>query len=129
VHLIIRAAQDRRIGAADQPALLFAFADGLPEQGRLALMIPASPGPRARAAELAVENLNLDLLGQLVRSVPSDVRGVRERFNGLKLRFSGMEARFAAAEGRFSGMEHRLHELENKVDMVIDLLRDLRAGR
>jgi DDE family transposase len=54
VHLIIRAAQDRRIGAADQPALLFAFADGLPEQGRLALMIPASPGRRARAAELAV---------------------------------------------------------------------------
>ena len=55
VHLLIRAAQDRRIeAAADQPALLFAFADALPEQGRLALTIPAAPGRKARAAELAV---------------------------------------------------------------------------
>ena len=55
VHLLIRAAQDRRIeAAADQPALLFAFADALPEQGRLALTIAAAPGRKARAAELAV---------------------------------------------------------------------------
>jgi hypothetical protein len=56
VHLIIRAAQDRRIGAADEPApaLLFAFADALPEQGRLALTIPAAPGRKARATELAL---------------------------------------------------------------------------
>lgn len=57
LHLVVRVAQDRRIETdAEEPAsaLLFAFADALPERGRLALTIPASPGRKARPAELAV---------------------------------------------------------------------------
>jgi hypothetical protein len=55
VHLIVRAAQDRRIEvAAAGPGLLFSFADALPERDRLAVTIPAAPGRKARAAELAV---------------------------------------------------------------------------
>ncbi len=57
VHLLVRVAQDRRIETdAEGPAsaLLFAFSDGLPERGRLALTIPAAPGRKARPAQLAV---------------------------------------------------------------------------
>lgn len=57
VDLVVRVAQDRRIetaGAAPAGARLFAFADALPERGRLALTIPAAPGRKARQAELAV---------------------------------------------------------------------------
>lgn len=57
VHLVVRVAQDRRIETdAREPAsaLLFAFADALPERGRLTLTIPAAPGRKARTAELAV---------------------------------------------------------------------------
>lgn len=57
VNLLVRAAQDRRIETASHEqanGMLFGFADVLPEQGRLALTIPAAPGRKARAAELAV---------------------------------------------------------------------------
>ena len=54
VHLLVRLAQDRRIETGTHEQLLFAFADALPEQGRLALTIPAAPGRKARMAELAV---------------------------------------------------------------------------
>ena len=55
VHLLTRVAQDRRIQtAADQAASLFAFSDGLPEQARLVVNIPAAPGRKARTAQLAL---------------------------------------------------------------------------
>lgn len=57
VHQIVRACQDRQIetDVEDQAtALLFSFADGLPEQGRFTVNIPAAPGRKARVAELAV---------------------------------------------------------------------------
>lgn len=56
-HLIVRACQNRRIEAdAEEQASerLFSFIDGLPEQGRLALTIPAAPGRKARATEFAL---------------------------------------------------------------------------
>jgi len=57
VDLIVRACQNRRIQAEGEdaaPARLFAFIDGLPEQGRFAVNIPAAPGRPARVAELAL---------------------------------------------------------------------------
>lgn len=57
VHQITRACQNRRLETATQAAasaLLFPFIDGLPEQGRLSVQIPAAPGRKARTAELAV---------------------------------------------------------------------------
>jgi hypothetical protein len=56
VDLIVRAAQNRRLGAAGDPdsQLLFDFVDDLPEQGRLAATIPAAPGRKARTTELAL---------------------------------------------------------------------------
>lgn len=55
VHLLTRVAQDRRIKtAADENASLFAFSDGLPEQARLVVNIPAAPGRKPRTAELAL---------------------------------------------------------------------------
>jgi hypothetical protein len=56
VHLIVRACQNRKIqtGDADQIDLLFSHVDGLPEQGRLTVKIPAAPGRKARVTELAV---------------------------------------------------------------------------
>lgn len=54
VDLIVRACQNRRIEAQDEPGLLFAFIDARPEQSRFAVTIPAAPGRRARDAELAV---------------------------------------------------------------------------
>jgi len=55
-HLIVRACQDRLITAEtmDSSALLFGFVDSIPEQGRFCVEIPAAPGRRKRAAELAV---------------------------------------------------------------------------
>lgn len=56
MHLIVRACQNRRIETDDeeQVGLLFAHVDGLPEQGRLIVEIPAAPGRQARTSELAV---------------------------------------------------------------------------
>jgi IS4 transposase len=56
VHLIVRACQDRLIAAEamETSALLFGFIDGIPEQGRFSVKIPAAPGRKARVAELAV---------------------------------------------------------------------------
>jgi Transposase DDE domain len=56
MHLIVRACQNRQIEteSADQPGLLFCYADGLPEHGRFKANIPAAPGRKARVAELAV---------------------------------------------------------------------------
>ncbi len=54
VELIVRACQNRRIEAQNEPGLLFAFIDAQPEQSRFATTIPAAPGRRARNAELAV---------------------------------------------------------------------------
>lgn len=56
VQLIVRACQNRGIvlpGDAGD-GLLFAFVDGLPEQGRFTVKLPAAPGRKARTAELAV---------------------------------------------------------------------------
>lgn len=56
VHLIVRACQNRTIetGDADQIKRLFDHVDGLPEQHRLEVKIPAAPGRKARKAEIAV---------------------------------------------------------------------------
>jgi hypothetical protein len=55
VHLLTRVAQDRRIKtAAGGAAALFSFSDGLPEQARFVVTIPAAPGRRRRTAELAL---------------------------------------------------------------------------
>lgn len=56
VHLIVRACQNRQIETdrEDPISLLFPHVDGLPEQGRLEVKIPAAPGRKARVAELAV---------------------------------------------------------------------------
>jgi hypothetical protein len=56
VHLVVRACQDRLIvaEATDTSTLLFGFIDSIVEQGRFGVELPAAPGRRARAAELAV---------------------------------------------------------------------------
>jgi hypothetical protein len=56
VHLIVRACQNRKIETddADQINLLFGHVDGLPEQGRFEVKIPAAPGRKARTTELAL---------------------------------------------------------------------------
>lgn len=56
VHLIVRACQNRKIETddVDPVSLLFPHVDGLPEQGRLEVKIPAAPGRKARTTELAV---------------------------------------------------------------------------
>ena len=56
VQLIVRACQNRQIATdpADQISLLFPHVDGLPEQGRVKVKIPAAPGRKARVAELAI---------------------------------------------------------------------------
>ena len=55
-HLIVRACQNRRIETDEEEHndLLFAHVDGLGEQGRLKVNIPAAPGRKARSSELAV---------------------------------------------------------------------------
>ena len=51
VELLVRAAQDRSL---EDGGKLFAALDALPEAGRADLDLPAQPGRRARAAQLAV---------------------------------------------------------------------------
>jgi hypothetical protein len=64
MHLIVRACQNRRIetDAEEQFELLFSHVDNLPEQGRFKLEIPAAPGRKARASELAVRFTQVVLL-------------------------------------------------------------------
>ena len=61
LHLLVRAAQDRRIetdgqtaGTGPQSDKLFSFADALAEQGRFSLHLPAIPGRSARQADCAL---------------------------------------------------------------------------
>jgi hypothetical protein len=56
VDLLVRACQNRQVAADDDAAvaLLFAFIDALPEQGRFTTHIAAAPGRPARQAALAV---------------------------------------------------------------------------
>jgi Transposase DDE domain len=56
VHLIVRACQNRKIETddPDQINLLFSHVDGLAEQGRFEVKIPAAPGRKARTTELAI---------------------------------------------------------------------------
>jgi hypothetical protein len=56
VHLIVRACQNRGIetGEPHQSSLLFDFIDGLPEQARFMVTIPAAPGRKERMTELAL---------------------------------------------------------------------------
>jgi hypothetical protein len=56
VHLIVRACQNRKIETndTDQINLLFSHVDGLPEQSRFEVKIPAAPGRKARTTELAI---------------------------------------------------------------------------
>lgn len=57
-HLIVRACQNRRIETGEEEQhevdLLFSHIDGLSEEGRLKVNIPAAPGRKARSSELAV---------------------------------------------------------------------------
>lgn len=55
VHLLTRAAQDRRIvHEAGKPASVVSLAEALPEQGWTDLSLPAAPGRRARTARLSL---------------------------------------------------------------------------
>jgi hypothetical protein len=56
MDLIVRASQNRLIDAetTETSALLFAFIDSMPEQGRFRTEIPAAPGRKKRETELAV---------------------------------------------------------------------------
>lgn len=58
VDLVIRAAQDRSLKDGGR---LFAFADALPEAGRVRLNLPARPGRPAREALLAVRFAKTEL--------------------------------------------------------------------
>jgi hypothetical protein len=63
MELIVRACQNRAIEKDDEAAadLLFAHVDGLPEQGRLTVKIPAAPGRKAREGNLAVRYAHIML--------------------------------------------------------------------
>ena len=56
VELLVRAGQNRRVMTGDGhcETSLFAFGDGLPEQGRIAVTIPAAPGRPERETELCL---------------------------------------------------------------------------
>jgi hypothetical protein len=79
VHLIVRACQNRRIVADCEAAAhsLFPFIDGLEEQGRFTVTIPAAPGRKARIAELAVRFSPVELrkpANGAARDLPDTVR-------------------------------------------------------
>jgi hypothetical protein len=86
MHLIVRACQNRRIKTEDeaQIGLLFAHVDALPEQGRLAVEIPAAPGREARTSELAVRFDRVELrrplhgASDLVPTITLTIVDVRE---------------------------------------------------
>ena len=78
VHLIVRACQSRQIETdeEDQINLLFAHVDSLPEQGRFEVNIPAAPGRKARATELAVRFCRVEVCKPLhgaARDLPATV--------------------------------------------------------
>jgi hypothetical protein len=56
VHLVVRACQNRRVEPTEpsEAKLLFGLIDEQPEQGWIAVQVPAGPGRQARTAELAV---------------------------------------------------------------------------
>jgi hypothetical protein len=77
VDLVVRVAQDRRIETeGEESGLLFAFADGLPEQGRLRVSLSALPGRPAREADCAVRYSSVVLRKPLhgaARDLPKSV--------------------------------------------------------
>jgi len=90
VHLIVRACQNRKIQTEDEDQidLLFPYVDGLPEQGRLTVKIPAAPGRKARMTELAVRYSRIVLCkprhgvaGDLPKTIALTMVDVRETSN------------------------------------------------
>ena len=65
VEIIVRACQNRQIATdpadEDPIRLLFPHIDGLAEQGRVRVKIPAAPGRKARVAELAIRFARVEL--------------------------------------------------------------------
>ena len=86
VDLVVRVAQDRRIETGeDESELLFAFADGLAEQGRIAVSLAAVPGRRPREADCAVRYASVVLrkprngaAGDLPQTVTLSLVDIRE---------------------------------------------------
>lgn len=72
VQLIVRTCQNRKIetDSEDPTTLLFSHVDGLPEQGRFKAEIPAAPGRKARATELAVRFSRVALCKPLHGAAP-----------------------------------------------------------
>jgi hypothetical protein len=58
VHLLVRVAQDRALASGKR---LFATADSLPEAGRMAVMLPAIPGRKARQAQLSLRYATVEI--------------------------------------------------------------------
>ena len=73
LHLVVRACQNRRIErtASTDAGLLFGFIDSQPEQGRVAIKVPAAPGRPARCAELAVRFATVHLRRPLHGAAPT----------------------------------------------------------
>jgi hypothetical protein len=69
-HLIVRACQNRKIKAEETDALLFTFIDDLSEADRYSVKIPAAPGRKARAAELALRFSSVKLCKPLHGAAP-----------------------------------------------------------
>ena len=70
-HLIVRACQNRKIKDAEEAdALLFTFIDDLSEADRYSVKIPAAPGRKARAAELALRFSSVKLCKPLHGAAP-----------------------------------------------------------
>jgi hypothetical protein len=72
--LLIRASQDRSL---DDKGRLFATLDALPEAGRVGLDLPAKPGRKARATQVAVRFMTVDLArpqNGIVAGLPKSVR-------------------------------------------------------
>jgi hypothetical protein len=72
--LLIRAAQNRSL---DDKGRLFAKLDALPEAGRAGLDLPAKPGRKARAAQMAIRFMTADIArpqNGIIAGLPKTVR-------------------------------------------------------
>jgi hypothetical protein len=134
VELLVRSNWNRKIQQGTGPTQLFAFVDSLPEAARFSVTIPAAPGRKERAAELALRFSPVKLCRphpspgpDLPDSIPLtmvDVREVSSSHDGKPIHWRLLTTRVVTS----SKQARRIVDLYRKRWTIEEFFRTLKSA-